>query len=115
MEEWIFISSLIALGIKWKLQVTFPTLKARPVVYYTGGFREEEIFASAGSVTSFISCCSQVSVLSCCCFLDMCISVVPKVGGTAPWGAVGLPRWALIGTRGRRERCYYHRGALVDK
>jgi hypothetical protein len=32
-----------------------------------------------------------------------------------PWGAVGLPRWALIGTRGGRERCYYHRGALVDK
>ena len=42
-------------------------------------------------------------------------SVVPNVGGTAPWGAVGLPRWALIGTRGERERCYYHRGALVDK
>jgi hypothetical protein len=31
------------------------------------------------------------------------------------WGAVGLPRWALIGTRGGRERCYYYRGALVDK
>jgi hypothetical protein len=42
-------------------------------------------------------------------------SVVLKVGGTAPLGAVGLPRWALIGTRGGRERCYYHRGALVDK
>jgi hypothetical protein len=42
-------------------------------------------------------------------------AVVPKVGGTAPWGAVVLPRWALIGTRGGRERCYYHRGALVDK
>jgi hypothetical protein len=43
--------------------------------------------------------------------------VVPKVGRTVPWGAVGLPRWALIGTRGGRERCYYHRGggALVDK
>jgi hypothetical protein len=44
-----------------------------------------------------------------------CTPVVPKVGGTTPWGAVGLPRWALIGTRGGRERCYYHRGALVDK
>jgi hypothetical protein len=32
-----------------------------------------------------------------------------------PWGEVGLPRWALIGMRGERERCYYHRGALVDK
>jgi hypothetical protein len=42
-------------------------------------------------------------------------AVVPKMGGAAPWGAVGLPRWALIGTRGGRERCYYHRGALVDK
>jgi hypothetical protein len=42
-------------------------------------------------------------------------AVVPKVGGTAPWGAVGLPRWALIGTRAGRERCYYHRGALVNK
>jgi hypothetical protein len=42
-------------------------------------------------------------------------SVVRKVGGTAPWEAVGLLRWALIGTRGGRERCYYHRGALVDK
>jgi hypothetical protein len=44
-------------------------------------------------------------------------AVVPKVGGTAPWGPVGLPRWALIGTRGGRESCYYHRGggALVDK
>ena len=31
-------------------------------------------------------------------------AVVPKVGGTAPWGAVGLPRWALIGTRGGRGR-----------
>jgi hypothetical protein len=41
-----------------------------------------------------------------------CRPVVPKVGGTAPWGAVGLQRWAL---RGGRERCYYHRGALVDK
>jgi hypothetical protein len=41
--------------------------------------------------------------------------VVPKVGGTVPSGAVGLPRWALIGTRGGRQRCYYHRGALVDK
>jgi hypothetical protein len=37
-------------------------------------------------------------------------AVVPKVDGTAPWGAVGLPKWALIGTRGGRERCYYHRG-----
>jgi hypothetical protein len=37
--------------------------------------------------------------------------VVPKVGGNAPWGAVGLPRWALIGTRGGRERRYYHRGS----
>jgi hypothetical protein len=42
-------------------------------------------------------------------------TVVPKLGGTAPGGAVGLRRWALIGTRGGRERCYYHRGALVDK
>jgi hypothetical protein len=43
-------------------------------------------------------------------------AVVPKVGGTAPWGgAVGLPKWALIGTRGGRESFYYHRGALVDK
>jgi hypothetical protein len=45
-------------------------------------------------------------------------SVVPKVGGIAPWGAVGLPRWALIGTRGGRERCYYHGGgggAQVEK
>jgi hypothetical protein len=41
--------------------------------------------------------------------------VVPKVSGTAPWRAVGLPRWALIGKRGGRERCNYHRGALVDK
>jgi hypothetical protein len=41
--------------------------------------------------------------------------VVPKVDGTASWGAVGLPRWALIVTRGGRERCYYLRGALVDK
>jgi hypothetical protein len=32
-------------------------------------------------------------------------TVVPKVGGTAPWGAVGLPRWALLGTRGGRGRC----------
>jgi hypothetical protein len=32
------------------------------------------------------------------------ISVVAKVGGTASWGAVGLPRWALIGTRGGRGR-----------
>jgi hypothetical protein len=44
-----------------------------------------------------------------------CIAMVPKVGGTAPWGAVGLTRWALIGTRGGRERCYYHRRELVDK
>jgi hypothetical protein len=42
-------------------------------------------------------------------------AVVPNVGGTAPWGVVGLPRWALIGTRGGRERCYVHRGALVEK
>jgi hypothetical protein len=49
------------------------------------------------------------------CVRSLSRSVVPKVGGTAPWGALGLPRWALIGTRGGRERCYYHRGALVDK
>jgi hypothetical protein len=41
--------------------------------------------------------------------VDMCAAysfrpVVPKVGGTAPWGAVGLPRWALIGMRGGRGR-----------
>jgi hypothetical protein len=42
-------------------------------------------------------------------------AVVPKVGGTAPWGAVGLPRWALIGTRGGRERCYYHRGGGASR
>jgi hypothetical protein len=42
-------------------------------------------------------------------------SVVPKVGGTTPWGAVGLLRWALIGSRGGREHCYNHRGVLVDK
>jgi hypothetical protein len=41
-------------------------------------------------------------------------AVAPKVGITAPCGAVGLPRWALIGTRGERERCYYHREALVE-
>jgi hypothetical protein len=48
-------------------------------------------------------------------YLQRSNSEVRKVGGTAPWGAVGLTRWALIGTRGGRERCYYHRGALVDK
>jgi hypothetical protein len=53
-----------------------------------------------------VNVCSVVSVVR---------PVVPKVDGTAPWGAVGLPRWALIGTRGGRERCYYHKGALVDK
>jgi hypothetical protein len=42
-------------------------------------------------------------------------AVVPKVGGTAPWGAVGLPKWALIGTGGGREHYYYYKGALVDK
>ena len=26
-----------------------------------------------------------------------------------------FPKWALIGTRGGRERCYYHTAALVDK
>jgi hypothetical protein len=49
------------------------------------------------------------------CVYLMSSAVVPKVGGTAPWGSVGLPRWALIGMRSVRERCYYHRGVLVDK
>jgi hypothetical protein len=31
-----------------------------------------------------------------------------------PWESVGLPRWALMGTIGGRERCH-HKGALVDK
>jgi hypothetical protein len=46
----------------------------------------------------------------------------PKWAVLPPWGAVELSRWALIDTRGGRERCYYHRGrcyyhrgALVDK
>jgi hypothetical protein len=54
-------------------------------------------------------------VSSCLSIVHPSSAMIPKVGGTAPCGAVGLPRWALIGKRGGRERCYYHRGALVDK